>query len=241
LLKAGVNPNVSDGLDYSPLHIAAQDGDLELCRLLLAHRANPNYQMRCGFFESPFPLMDAAEAGHTDIMRLLLREGARVNAVWAGETALSMAVKKNREPAVRLLLNSGATIKHHENRPPLFVAAMFGSGEICRLLIAKGADPNERRMPYLDTPLITAASFGNTEALKALLSAGADPKIVGTDGSTPLMAAVGSSRLEAIKVLLERKVDLNVRNQKNQTALSLALDNGKEPIIQALRDAGAQP
>ena len=55
-----------------PLHIAAQNGYLEIVELLLEHGANPNVQDNDG----RTPLHYAVENCHVDVARVLLDHGA---------------------------------------------------------------------------------------------------------------------------------------------------------------------
>lgn len=75
------------------------------------------------------PLMEAASAGHVDIIALLLKHDADVNAQSStGNTPLMYACAGGHEDAVRLLLERGANVEdHNENgHTPLMEAASAG-------------------------------------------------------------------------------------------------------------------
>ena len=58
------------------------------------------------------PLMEAASAGHTDIVRLLIAHGADVNAQSSsGNTPLMYACAGGHEDVVRVLLEAGAHVE----------------------------------------------------------------------------------------------------------------------------------
>ena len=58
------------------------------------------------------PLMEAASAGHTDIVRLLIAHGADVNAQSSsGNTPLMYACAGGHEEVVRVLLEAGANVE----------------------------------------------------------------------------------------------------------------------------------
>jgi hypothetical protein len=77
---------------------AAGRGDIAAVRSLLAGGANPNEVDNSGVYKGWTPLMAAARGGHADIVRLLLKAHANVNATNEyGGTALDIAVSNNGE------------------------------------------------------------------------------------------------------------------------------------------------
>jgi len=72
LLKAGVDPNA---LIICPLNIAIANQNLAMIQLLLNYNANPN-----GHPQEPTPpLLQAAEIGNLEIVKLLVNAGADIN------------------------------------------------------------------------------------------------------------------------------------------------------------------
>ena len=77
-------------------------------QVLLAMRANVEDR---GMKGDCTPLMEAASAGHTDIVRLLIAHGADVNAQSSsGNTPLMYACAGGHEDVVRVLLEAGAHV-----------------------------------------------------------------------------------------------------------------------------------
>lgn len=72
LLARGADVSARQADDFSPLHGAAQNGQLEMVKLLLAHGAEVN--ARGG---GRTPLVIAHEQGHQDVADLLRQHGGR--------------------------------------------------------------------------------------------------------------------------------------------------------------------
>lgn len=101
--------NEVDSSNWSALHLAAYGNKLEVAECLLAAGANVNVLGP----SSRTALMLAAEYGHVDILKLLLRYN-RFNVLQVdatGQTALHIAVAYNKPEAVGCLLAAGANLK----------------------------------------------------------------------------------------------------------------------------------
>jgi serine/threonine-protein phosphatase 6 regulatory ankyrin repeat subunit B len=106
LLEKGADA-VQMRTDYSctPVIVAAQNGHVEVVRVLLEHGAKVNSARSNG----GTALMVAAEKGHPETVRLLLEKGAAQNRVTHnGDTALLIATHNGHEQVVRVLLEGGA-------------------------------------------------------------------------------------------------------------------------------------
>jgi len=109
-LKSGADPNKRNPSGYTPLH-EAMKSDLEICRSLLDHGADPNIRVRNlhGFSNDWTAIFFAAYYGRDDLISELLRHGARVNVVDAmGRSPLWYARDQRKEAAVKLLKAAGA-------------------------------------------------------------------------------------------------------------------------------------
>jgi uncharacterized protein len=76
LLAAGADPNVRDDEGYSPLRVCAQEGYLEMARLLLLCGANKTIHEAGGGGSGMNALGYAATRLNVDMVRLLLTHGA---------------------------------------------------------------------------------------------------------------------------------------------------------------------
>jgi hypothetical protein len=143
-----------------------------------------------------------------------------------------------------LQLPEGNWFVTQNRRPPMnsgaYQAASLGNGvSILRLLLAKGAKPDEKTITGT-SPLIVAAGRGNVEMMRILIDKGADVNAKTAAGGTALMSAATAGSTEAVRLLLERGADPNVTTKRNQTALADAATTGNGEVVKMLLDRGVK-
>ncbi|MGC3943874.1 MAG: ankyrin repeat domain-containing protein [Chryseolinea sp.] len=133
--------NALSGDGFTPLALAAYFGQLDIVKLLLTHKANPNIaannQMRVA------PLHSACAISNYDIAELLLNAGADVNArQHLGVTPLHSAAHNGQTKLARLLIDSGADVnaKSDAGESPLAMAKEKGHEETVQLIIQCGGN-----------------------------------------------------------------------------------------------------
>ena len=124
---------------HAALRAAAQSGDAAAVqRALNAGAAIDRGDERHG----NTPLILAANHGHTDIVRLLIRSGANLNrSNDNGANALIAAVMSGHQAAAQLLIEQGANLNATDKngRTALALAEQSGQGAIAAMLRAAGA------------------------------------------------------------------------------------------------------
>ena len=157
------------------------------------------------------PELDVFEAttlGYIDRLRERLDEDPARATVFSpdGFTALHFAAFFGKTEAARTLIEAGAAIDVYSKNDlwvqPLHSAASGRHHEVCRLLIAAGADVNARQRHDV-TPLHAAAQHGDEELVELFLSAGADPSAQRDGGETPADTAEGSGHVDIARRLGE--------------------------------------
>jgi ankyrin repeat protein len=156
------------------IHEAYRRGDLEALKRLLGDPPDfPNSRGPAGVGE--IILEYAIYHSPLDFIRSLLELGADPNYQdHAGFPSLIAALstdRADRYQIIELLLASGANIQEHglNDWTPLHYAATNDDVEGIKLLLAHGADPNERtRIDEYATPLEEAEILGRTEAVRLL-------------------------------------------------------------------------
>lgn len=150
-------------------------------------------------------LLDAAEKGNLDDVKLHLSRGADIN---------------------------GEYVKHGETETALTLAMYRGHFDIAKYLIEKGADVNIWGTKYEYTALMEATkcsnrllmSFGR-EHLNVYECKRDDKKCLKEKYSTCL---------KMVKYLVEKGADVNAKNKNGETALMIASSDGKLEIIKYL-------
>ena len=223
LLSKGLDVNLPDSNGLTALDEAAWKGELEVARLLLAKSARPQSALSA-----------AAARGHSEMVELLLKAGARVDVRdRGGLTALDLAFDSRNTKVVAVMLDHGAK----PGSAPLQDAVLRGHLEMVALLLARGgADPNSLFF------LHDAALKGHLEIVDLLIAKGADLKRRNAQGATPLHDAALAGRIEVVKLLLARRAPFDeVDSQTGATALHSAASWGRIECVQALLDGGADP
>jgi ankyrin repeat protein len=153
------------------------------------------------------PVADAAMRGDAAKVRLLLRQGADVNAAQGdGMTALHWAAFRGDVDGTRMLISAGGRLEavtRNGNYTPLHLAAKAGNLPVVRALLEAGASANAKTTSGGASPLHLAAAQGSADVVNALLEKKA--AIDAPDGAwneTPLMWAAAYNRVDALKALL---------------------------------------
>ncbi|MEG6586703.1 ankyrin repeat domain-containing protein, partial [Dendrosporobacter sp. 1207_IL3150] len=160
------------GIKYSPDEFVkyAGRGNTEIVNLFLNSGMSPNsYRKSDGFT----PLMAAASFGRVEVIDLLIRQGAAVNAKDRDEqTALMKAVRYNHTDAVKLLLQAGADLNTkdikgntslslaQEKKDPQILQALGQSEVSPAQLLANPTDTNTQSQdqPKISEPAYTLSS-----------------------------------------------------------------------------------
>lgn len=170
LIKNGAEINLQDTWKTlppgrTPLEIACRNGHIEVVNYLLAHGADVN---KVGYWS---PIKTAASHGHGEIIRTLLKAGAKYE-----ESDLSLAARSGSLDAVTQLIQAGADAGYQDTdgESPLHAAAKRESPEIVQLLLENGAKLDMQTKRSKETALHFAAWKGRLEIAKVLVKAGAD-------------------------------------------------------------------
>ncbi|XP_004680418.1 PREDICTED: M-phase phosphoprotein 8 [Condylura cristata] len=137
------NFTTANAVPSNLLRDAVKNGDYITVKVAL--NSNEDYNLDQEDSSGMTLVMLAAAGGQDDLLRLLLRKGAKVNGRQKnGTTALIHAAEKNFLTTVAILLEAGAfvNVQQSNGETALMKACKRGNSDIVRLVIECGADCN---------------------------------------------------------------------------------------------------
>ena len=223
---------------YTPLHYAAQGGNLDALELLLDHGADSE-AVSC---KGETALVCAVENNRKACVRVLVEKGTNLRF----EAPLGRAIEKYNRSMVRLLLELGA----NPSSPgpggctPCFSAMMKSQLPIMEVLLEKGADPECAYHGWSKTLLHHAVEHGKTQAIHLLLKYHASLSATDGNGLQPLHYAAGGWQFEPQSgialLLLDEGAEMSRTDRFGFTALDYGLCSGDESTIEIMMQDQAQ-
>jgi len=240
---ASVDPKALETTDwkgYTPLLNAAEAGDVELCKSLIAAGANLYAVEKNG----SNALQIAARNGKHEVIPLFAAHKQLLNAKTTDGimTPLMLAAYQGHLKACEALLKAGAdpAIINVNGWNALHCAASSGKHEVIPVFAAYKQLLNAKDTNGT-TPLMTAIFSGHSQACTALLQAGADPNAIWNDGKNALHTAAHWGHHEVILLFAAYKQLLNAKDTDGNTPLIEAVYRGHPKACEALLKAGADP
>ncbi|XP_039303117.1 transient receptor potential channel pyrexia-like isoform X2 [Solenopsis invicta] len=224
ILLKDARPDKCNNSGATPVHIAANRGNIETLRILLeaiSSDVDKPDKLTIPDCRGRTPLHYAVENNHADVVRVLVESRADVN------------FKDNHQITPLLLAGSAVYRTSRTETINKFV-------KIVKILVDAKASVNDSDPITGNTALHHAVMLGSAEATKILLK---DARLDNYDncGNTPLHIAVNTKNIEIHKILLEEMSQeyIDIRNQDNHTALHIAIYLCHRECIQALIRRGA--
>ena len=248
----------------TPLHLAASEGHLDICQILLERGADACVHNDSG--DTPLhlaassnlllahnadafvhdkrgntPLHFTSSDGHLEVTRMLLERGADVSSQNnEGLNPLQQASQGLREGCLdimRLLLDHGANLTAHDNsgNTALHFAVSKGHLEAARMLLERGANVDSQNHKGL-TPLQRASQvmWERHLYISLLLNLGANVDARDNHGNTALHFAASGGRCKTAHILLERGANINSQNNEGLTPLQQASQSMREGYLDVM-------
>jgi ankyrin repeat protein len=262
LLVRGADPGLQQIDGTTTLHKACQDGSSALVtKLLQLHPELEGWDGDCFT-----PLLNAAEFGRVDLLKLLVGAGANLKAVQKdGRNALHLAASSASPETVQFLLDQklGVNALSDLGETALLEAAAAGRLETVKLLLRAGASVNDAERNALKSALMVAAhgpikqSSGlpsgdrsirdcgpvadYQKIVALLLDAGADLRARDREGKTALHWAAADGSLETLELLISKGAEVDAKDTRfGRTPLHNAAYSSEVKSVATLLDKGAK-
>lgn len=202
-----ISPNTTSAseLGITPLHAAAKQGSLDICKLLF-----PRYSLYASTTAAPTPLHFACFKGHGEIVEYLIQHNADINAIAIFTLSLTKRLEPEHDWSPKKLKFSMYLTPHE------FIVEFTGIGgatnsnlDSAVMLIRAGATPIPRGVVH------TAAQKLHPNLLSAALVAGASPNETNETGESALQTVIKTG---------ERHVEN--RQERSYEAAALLLQHG---------------
>ncbi|XP_027862722.1 ankyrin-3-like isoform X15 [Xiphophorus couchianus] len=235
--KMMVNRTTESG--FTPLHIAAHYGNINVATLLLNRGAAVDFMAR----NDITPLHVASKRGNSNMVKLLLDRGSKIDAKTKdGLTPLHCGARSGHEQVVEILLDRGAPIlsKTKNGLSPLHMATQGDHLNCVQLLLHHDVPVDDVTNDYL-TALHVAAHCGHYKVAKLIVDKKANPNAKALNGFTPLHIACKKNRVKVMELLLKHGASIQAITESGLTPIHVAAFMGHENIVHALTRHGASP
>ena len=188
----------------------------------------------------------AAEKGDEEVVKVLLRKSAHINAEDEnGSTAFSLAASNGHVNVVRTLLSNreNVNMRSHSNLATLYRALLWDHTDVAETILNNSVDVHVNAQETDgDTALHLAASHGHIEIVELLLRKGSHINVRNNTGETALDRAAASNHFNIVRILLSDRlnVDLSVKPSHGVTALHWAASHGQVEMVELLLRRGAR-
>lgn len=225
------------------IFIAAQKNDVEGFRKLLESGSSVNQSDLNGVSLAQY----AIENDSYDVVKLMIEKGYDVNTNLkpSNISVLMYCCYRKKFEIAKLFIKKGANVNYAiqsgnlKGTTPLITCAMFGSLDLTKLLVEKGADLNAADDKG-DTPIIAALGCKYPEIARYLIEKGADVNKKNKVGWTPVLGAIFSDSLGIAEFIIPKsKSVINERDIHKQSPLVLAIGNNRLDLVKLLIQNGA--
>lgn len=220
----------------TPLHKAASNGQIEICKLLIEKGAD----IQAINNSQETPLHFASYNGHLGVAKLLINKGVDIKQQGRqGGSNLHMAAWGGHPEMIKFFIEKGinANIQDSNSDTPIIWAIFNKKINAMDELIKHGADlyPPIRIGRSI---LHLAAANGNKEVIEYLLNKGINIDVKSDYSNTPLFWTVFARNWDNAKTLIANGATLDIINNDGHTPISLAVSYNDTNMVDILSKDG---
>jgi len=240
----GIDVNAGSNFSSNPAFNAAQNGNLQMLRLLVDSGADLDNRggKKVDNVQETI-LIIGVSSGSVPVVKYLLSKGVNIEerGIYS-YTPLGNAVWYGYNEIVKILVEAGADsnqLQDNDEWTMLMLALYRNNTDIVPYLISLGIDVNAVNKNGW-TALYYSAIYSGKEEAEALISAGAfiDARN-GEYNRTSLHEAVLQNNTDVALYLISKGADVNLKDSENFTPVYAAVNVGDRLLLEALVEAGA--
>nr|AEL30802.1 transient receptor potential cation channel subfamily A member 1 [Carollia brevicauda] len=242
-LKRRKKLNKYDDVNPSPLHCAAEEGQVQLMEMILNDSSCKVLNVTDNYGNTP--LHWAAQKNQVEGVKFLLSKGANPNLRNISMMApLHLAVQDMHNEVVKVLTEHSGTnvnLEGENGNTAVLIACSKDNSEALQILLKNGAKPCISNK-WGCFPVHQAAFSGAKKCMEILLKYGEEHgfnrqshiNFVTNGKASPLHMAVQSGDLEMIKMCLDNGAQLELMENGKCTALHFAATQGATEIVKLM-------
>jgi ankyrin repeat protein len=182
--------------------------------------------------------------GTQENIELAIKNGADLNAIYAGITVLSMAAIENEDPeVVTLLIKYGSDVnaKNIWGSTALLESILNNANrEVIFALLEANADADAKDRNGLTALNLAMQAKRDKKIILGLIERASEFNNKDKDKVTPLILATRDNMdSEIVSALIQRGADVNAKDEDGETSLMFAARSDKPETVAALLDGGA--
>ncbi|XP_056378829.1 serine/threonine-protein phosphatase 6 regulatory ankyrin repeat subunit A-like isoform X2 [Hyla sarda] len=235
LHQCKANPNLTDQMDRSPLHLAAERGHTGIVELL-TEKFLANVLARTKDGDTLMHI--ASQCGHPETALTFLKKGVLLHMPnKSGALCLHAAARRGHTAVVKALLQKGAQVdaRTKENYTALHIAVENCKPQVVQTLLGYGAQVEPKGGKDQETPLHIAARIREGEKVaEILLKSGADVNMERANGETAVHVAAQYGNLRMIRALMEEGGEVTWQSKAREHALHTGVRHCHLPIVEAI-------
>ena len=240
LLKAGVDPHISDSNGNTWIHHAIVGGCNETIQEIINHGAHVNATNK----DNITPLILACQDGNEVVIKTLLDAGADpyINSV-EGHTSLHAAVLGGcSNEALHKIIDYGVDVNATNilNQTALELACQMGNVYALNALYDSGADSSIVSVQGNTLLHVAVLHDCRKEVLMFVIHHSVDVNATNNENESALLVACQKGNLHTINILLDSGADPSIASTEGNTCLHYAVDGRcSKKVLQAIIDIGA--
>ncbi|KAF2793610.1 ankyrin, partial [Melanomma pulvis-pyrius CBS 109.77] len=177
LLEHGAKADIADSNGLTPLHLAAESSNLEMCQKILQCDGVDANAKETVYGETSLHAAFKLSDPSTELLELLIANGANVNE------------------------------QDNDSQAPLYEACNVGDANAAAVLLRHGADIDDDENVFGHTALHAAISAQSLAAVRVLIDAGADLTLQNKSGQGALHQSIIVGHFEIFEVIIEALVE----------------------------------